>query len=672
MPGSLLPEPKQQFLNDIGDPLFAGKIFTYSAGSLTPKKTYQDQALTIENTNPVVANARGEVVMYGSGNYRVILKDSFDNTIYDRDNISIVDLSASNGSEMIGNGGETVAQSFNALQLADYGALRAYVGPRKSVYITGYLAGSSPSGISGWFVPDPNDTASIDNGGTVIVASNGMRWKRQFTGPIEVDWFGAFGAADSKPAVTSAIAVASATPGGQHLAFRAGATYTLLSGFTWDSTRVGFIGRGATLNGMALTSGIFLAPTQSGIDVNLRTGLAQLHTFENFVLRGPGFAVTSVSCVSIDCSVSENVNAGNTFKHCVFQGWAIEVVFRKGAFFTTFAYCNFQGIPGVGTDTTAGIQITTATNSGERNIFDTCLFGGRQLIFDQTNPNADTFFNNCSFDYVGKTIMTISGGAVAIVGGHTEGSSDISTWYQVSGIDTLLTISPSHVITISANRTNFPIFYCDDNCTRGGIIGRGWKVVGGNNSFSVRMVLGGGRTKIKDISHGLSTCAMLTSSYQNLLSYPSFESANFTADWTLQGTQLPTRVNTVTPYEGTYCLQLAPLPGAGVTCRATAEVDCQPGDMAAVELFYFTDSLAGTGGTFYIEASFADKNGAVLGTGQQLVAVTGNVATWTKVNGGLPFAAPQGARKYRVAVSLFGVTSGAPKGYLDAVSITIS
>lgn len=190
MAGSLLPEPKQQFLSDIGDPLFAGQIFTYAAGTLTPKATYQDQALTIANTNPVVANSRGEVVMYGNGSYRVILKDSFGNTIYDRDDITISDLSASNGSEMIGNGGETVAQSFNALQLADYGALRAYTGPRKSVYVTGYLASANPSGIAGNFIRDDFDTTSVDNGGTVIITSGGVRYKREESGHVLTKWFG--------------------------------------------------------------------------------------------------------------------------------------------------------------------------------------------------------------------------------------------------------------------------------------------------------------------------------------------------------------------------------------------------------------------------------------------------------------------------------------------------
>lgn len=102
-------------------------------------------------------------------------------------------LAATYGSSLIGNGEESVAESFNALQLADYVALRQYAGPRKSVYVTGYFATSVPIGIAGMFVRDNSDTTSTDNGGTVIVAGNGKRWKRQFTGPVSNLWFGAKG-----------------------------------------------------------------------------------------------------------------------------------------------------------------------------------------------------------------------------------------------------------------------------------------------------------------------------------------------------------------------------------------------------------------------------------------------------------------------------------------------
>lgn len=111
MAGSLLPQPKQLFQDANWNPLIGGKIYTYAAGTLTPKTTYQDTALTIANPNPTVANARGEVLMYGAGAYRVILKDAAGNTIYDVDNIesslSIVDslrqdLDQASGAAMVG------------------------------------------------------------------------------------------------------------------------------------------------------------------------------------------------------------------------------------------------------------------------------------------------------------------------------------------------------------------------------------------------------------------------------------------------------------------------------------------------------------------------------------------------------------------------------------------
>lgn len=111
MAGSLLPQPKQTFTDDAGKPLNGGQIYTYAAGSLTPKATYQDKALTIANTNPVIANARGEVTLYGSGAYRLILKDKQGNTIWDQDNIEspasaigaeVGGLSGASGASLVG------------------------------------------------------------------------------------------------------------------------------------------------------------------------------------------------------------------------------------------------------------------------------------------------------------------------------------------------------------------------------------------------------------------------------------------------------------------------------------------------------------------------------------------------------------------------------------------
>lgn len=81
----------------------------------------------------------------------------------------------------------------NALELADYAALRAYAGDMKAAYVTGYLATVAPSGIAGMFVRDDSDTATADNGGTVIVSATGVRWKRSMGLEVKPEWFGAVG-----------------------------------------------------------------------------------------------------------------------------------------------------------------------------------------------------------------------------------------------------------------------------------------------------------------------------------------------------------------------------------------------------------------------------------------------------------------------------------------------
>lgn len=79
----LLPNGKQQFIDIKGKPLVGGKVFHYEVGTNTPKATYQDIGQTILNTNPVILNSRGQAGIYGTGNYRQVLRDSLDNLIWD-------------------------------------------------------------------------------------------------------------------------------------------------------------------------------------------------------------------------------------------------------------------------------------------------------------------------------------------------------------------------------------------------------------------------------------------------------------------------------------------------------------------------------------------------------------------------------------------------------------
>lgn len=84
---TLLPEGKQSFTDDAGNPLVGGKLYTYDAGTNTPRPTFADAAGTIPNTNPVILNARGEATVFWDGSYKVVLKDANDVTIWTVDNI---------------------------------------------------------------------------------------------------------------------------------------------------------------------------------------------------------------------------------------------------------------------------------------------------------------------------------------------------------------------------------------------------------------------------------------------------------------------------------------------------------------------------------------------------------------------------------------------------------
>lgn len=107
------------------------------------------------------------------------------------DMLALADRSdPSRGASLIGHRGSTVADRLDAISLPGYDALRAYAGPSRHVLVVGNKVSGS-AGISGLFMRDDSDRRSTDNAGTTIVGVSGTRWKRSFTGPLDVRWFGA-------------------------------------------------------------------------------------------------------------------------------------------------------------------------------------------------------------------------------------------------------------------------------------------------------------------------------------------------------------------------------------------------------------------------------------------------------------------------------------------------
>ena len=77
---------KKQYFDQNGNPLAGGSVAFYIPGTLTPVNTYQDQALTILNSNPVTLDANGQAVAWVAEvtSVREIVKDSLANQIWDQ------------------------------------------------------------------------------------------------------------------------------------------------------------------------------------------------------------------------------------------------------------------------------------------------------------------------------------------------------------------------------------------------------------------------------------------------------------------------------------------------------------------------------------------------------------------------------------------------------------
>lgn len=81
--------PYAQFFDSNGNPLAGGKVFTYLAGTLTPRPTYTTQAGTIANSNPVILDSAGRASIWldDSAAYKFTVTTSADVPVRTEDNI---------------------------------------------------------------------------------------------------------------------------------------------------------------------------------------------------------------------------------------------------------------------------------------------------------------------------------------------------------------------------------------------------------------------------------------------------------------------------------------------------------------------------------------------------------------------------------------------------------
>lgn len=117
MATSLMPTGRQRYFTNGGAVASKHKLYTYAAGTNTPKATFTDAAGTIPHANPIELDLKGEALIYWSGAYKVDLKapDGTQITGYPVDNYLSFDSA-------INNAVTTADQALRAALLATSGS----------------------------------------------------------------------------------------------------------------------------------------------------------------------------------------------------------------------------------------------------------------------------------------------------------------------------------------------------------------------------------------------------------------------------------------------------------------------------------------------------------------------------------------------------------------------
>ena len=176
-----------------------------------------------------------------------------------------------------------------------------------------------------------------------------------------------------------------------------------------------------------------------------------------------------------------------------------------------------------------------------------------------------------------------------------------------------------------------------------------------------------GNCRVDNLIQSNGSAHPVIASPLNLLAYGGFESANYTAEWTLAGATPAVRSN-AQAHSGTWSLSL---PGAiGNSPSAFTTVPCRPGQYCQGEFWYLSATITGTSATFYAEVDYLDKAGNSLST-NVLLAITANVAAWTRLGFKVATPAPAGTVSAKLYFSVFGIAAGNATSYVDDIVVNV-
>jgi hypothetical protein len=199
MSGSAPILPLIQFTNALGAAVESGTVTTYVAGSLTLTPTWQDEDLTILNTNPIQLDSSGQALIFldPSIKYKFLLKNAFGATVpgWPVDDISNAQaasiaasaaLAASGGSALVGFLQDGTGASLRTVQdklrdvvsAKDFGLAEGNTGAQNVTAIDKAIAYASAQGGLTLYIPrgtyDFNASISLDGVDNLRITGDGI------------------------------------------------------------------------------------------------------------------------------------------------------------------------------------------------------------------------------------------------------------------------------------------------------------------------------------------------------------------------------------------------------------------------------------------------------------------------------------------------------------------
>lgn len=181
---TLSPQGIYTAFDNNGDPLAGGLLYTYEAGTTTPKQTFNSRDESSANTNPIVLDSAGRAQIWlDSGSYKFVQHNSDDVLVWETDDIT---GGAGNvfGSQVVNISSNKTINTTEENYIFNATAALTVTLPSASEAEEGFVVTVKNSSASSSVIIDPDGSETINGSATLtlssgvyaIIVSDGTNW----------------------------------------------------------------------------------------------------------------------------------------------------------------------------------------------------------------------------------------------------------------------------------------------------------------------------------------------------------------------------------------------------------------------------------------------------------------------------------------------------------------